>query len=102
MRLENRRRGIGAVEAFQSGERQNGRVHRAFIDFAQSRFDIAAQGDDVEIGAQPFHLRGATQRRGAELCAFRQCRKICRLAADEGVAHILARQTGRHDQSVGQ
>ena len=75
MRLENGGRGIGAAETFQSGERENGRVHRAFVELAQPRFDIAAQGNDVEIGAQPLDLRGAAQRRGAERRAFRQALK---------------------------
>ena len=57
----SRMRGAASARSsrFNPAERQHGRVHRAVIDFAQPRFDIAAQGDDLEIGAQPFHLRGA-------------------------------------------
>ena len=68
------------------------RRRRPPLELAQPRLDVAAQGHDREVGAQAPHLSLAPQRGGADHRALRQLGEAGGLGADEGVAHVLARQ----------
>ena len=94
---QNRGGGVGAFQPLQSGERQQGGVDLAGVELAQARLHVAAKVHHREIGTQPLDQRLPAQRRGADDRAMRKLVQRAALAADEGIARILARQH-RHDR----
>ena len=74
------------------GAGEQRRVGDALLELAQPRLDVAAHRHDGEIGPQVQHLGLAPQRGGADHRALRQLRERGGLGADEGIAHVLARQ----------
>ena len=91
--VQQRGRGVGTPEAIEPGHRQQRRVDHALVELAQARLDVAAQQrrpSGRAAAAAPWPGAGATRsrppRRGASVVEARG------LAADEGVAHVLARQ----------
>jgi hypothetical protein len=100
--IEDRRGGIGQTQTLEPGQRQQSRVGDTLIELAQPRLDVAAQRHNVQIGTQPLHHRLPPQRRGADAGAARQLRNRVGLAADEGVARVLARQERRQHEAARQ
>ena len=93
---------IRTAEALEAGKRQQRCVDDAVVELAQPRLDIAPKRHDAEIRPQSFHQRLPSQRSGADHGPLRQLRDRRGLAADEDVAHVLARQAGDKRQSIGQ
>ena len=94
-RVEIRGDALRRVEAVQARRREDRRVHVAFVDLPDARRHVAAELDDLEIGARRVQLRAATETRRADARPRRQI--VERLGADdavddEHVARILARQ----------
>ncbi len=92
----------GETEPYQSRHGEKRRVGGALLELSQPRLDIAAEIGDAEIGAEPPHLGRAPQGRGADDGARRQLGKRRRFGADEGVAHIGARQHRGDDNPLRQ
>ena len=60
------------AQALQPGRGQNDGVVFSLFEFAQARVDVAAQGMNVEIGANGLQLRLTAQAAGADARALRQ------------------------------
>ncbi len=100
--VERLGRGVGEAEPLEAGEREQRRIDLAGIELAQPRLHIAAERYDAEVGPQPLHQRLPPQRGGADHRARGQFPKRLRLAADEDVAGIFARQHRRDDETIRQ
>ena len=71
------------------------------LEFAQARIDVAAQGMNVEVGADGLELRLSAEAGGADARALRQFLKARIVARAEGVAGILALGDGGDFESWG-
>ena len=76
----------------QSGCGQHDARILAFIEFFQPGIKIAAQGFDVEIGAQGLEQNGASQTGCANSGALRQLRKALIVRGDPRIARVLTGQ----------
>ena len=67
-RIERQDGGCHLLEAepLQAGEREQGRIDLARVEFAQARLHIAAKHLDPQIRPQPLHQRLTAQRRAAD------------------------------------
>jgi hypothetical protein len=82
--------GVRKAEPLEAGEREQGGIDLAGGQLAQAGLDVAAEGNDLEIGAQPQDQRLPPQRGGADGGARRQLARGLGLGADEDVARVLA------------
>ncbi len=78
------------AEALQAGRGENDGVVFSLLELAQAGVDVAAQGMNVEIGADGFELRLAAQAGGTDARALRQVFNLRVVARAEGVARVLA------------
>ena len=63
---------------------------------------VAAQVEQLQVGAQPGELHPAAQAAGANARALWQCGEAGVVVADEGVVRVFARQDGGDAETVGQ
>ena len=101
---EGERRQLRLPEARQAGGRQDRAGHALFFQLAQAGLHVAADVDDLKIGAQRQQLRAAPQARGADDRAAGKVVESARRegrAAHEHVAHVLARREGDDGEALG-
>ena len=84
----------GEAKPLEPGKGKQGCVYYALIELLKARLDIAAEVDGLKVRAQALHLSLAAERRASHHCARRQRGERLTLGADEGIAHIAARQHG--------
>ena len=90
------------AEPAQSGTREQRCIRHAVLEPAQTRIDIAPVGNNPHIRAQLQNLRLTPQGGCADNRALGQIGQRAAFEADEGVAHILARQIGANDEAIRQ
>src|SRR4029078_1966667 len=73
---------IGKTETLKAGECEYRGINVTGINFAQSRFDIAAQRQHAKIRTRSFGDRLPSQRSRADACAAGQLRQRTRWATD--------------------
>lgn len=93
---------MGKTEPLEPGERQQRRVGHPLLELPEARLDVAAIGDDLEIGPEPADERLTAQRRRADHRPFRQIVERPVFQRQKGIAHVLARQEVVEDQPVRQ
>ena len=89
------------AKAFQSGRGEDDGVVFSLLEFAQAGIDVAAQGMNVEVGADGLELRLSAQAGGADARALGQFLKARIVARAEGVARVLALGDGGDFESWG-
>ena len=75
-------------------------VDDAGLALGEARIDIAAQGDDLQIGPAMEQLRTAAQSRSADDRALPEVGDAMDVARDQHVACILARQKGGDGEAI--
>ncbi len=83
----------------QTGHSQHRRVAVASLDLPDSRIDVAAKPDELQVAAQHSELCLTSQAAGAHYGSRGQVRQASRLARDQRVAGILARRRGEDCQA---
>src|SRR5580704_4380412 len=83
-----------STEALQSGSGKDHGIDLTFAQLAQSRIDIAAKLDELNIMPLRAKLRLPPQTAGADLCATRKSRKGFVLDGNKRVARIDPRWNG--------
>ncbi len=86
--------GVGAAESVEAGAGEDQGVAGAFFKFAQAGVDVAAELDELEIGAQGQELGATTRAGGAHAAGVREGVERPVRLADEGVAGVGARRDG--------
>src|SRR5579863_3985358 len=92
---------FGSTQALQAGGGQDDGVVFALLEFAQAGVDVAAQGMNVEIGADGLELRLAAQAGGADARALGQVFDIREMPRAESVAGIFSLGDGGNFKSWG-
>src|SRR5579863_10285647 len=92
---------FGSTQALQAGGGQDDGVVFALLEFAQAGVDVAAQGMNVEVGADSFELRLTAQAAGADARTLRQFLKTRIVARAEGVARVFPFCDGGDFESGG-
>jgi N6-L-threonylcarbamoyladenine synthase len=99
---ENLMHAFSEAEPRETSHGEKRAVKLAFRHLPQTRFHIAADQRDLEIGPQAQGLSTAPERGGAERRSLWQITQTpCRMA-DKGIAHIGTRQIARFDQAIWQ
>jgi hypothetical protein len=96
---ENLGDAICPTEAAQSGRGEDDGGVLAFIELAEARIDVAADGFEAEIGTEAAELRGAAQRAGSNGLAGL---KFCEPSADNCIAGIFPLRDGGDGEACGQ
>ncbi len=97
--LEDIRRARFEREAHETGTRENDRIAFACVDFLEARVDVAAHGNDLEIGSRRLQAHGAAEARSADLRSWRQREKRSVLRRDEHVPRVLTLRNTRNEES---
>ena len=92
---------FGLAQALQARGGKDDGVVFALFQFAQAGVDIAAQGMNVEVGADGFQLCLAAQAGSPDARLLRQVFDLCVLARTEGVARVLPLGDGGDFESCG-
>jgi hypothetical protein len=87
------------TEAAQPSGREDDGGVLAFIELAEARIDVAADGFEAEIGTEAAELRGAAQRAGSDGLARL---KFGKLSADNCIAGIFPLRDGGDGEARGQ
>ena len=86
--------GLGAAEAVEPGAGEDERVAGAFFELAKAGVDVAAELDELEIGAHGEELGAAAGADGSDASGVREGVEGPEGLADPGVAGVCARRDG--------
>ena len=77
------------AETIQARRGEDNGVVISLLEFAQPGVHVAAQGINVEIGANGLELRLAAQAGGPDARSFRKFLKACIVAGAKGITRVL-------------
>ena len=89
-------------EPLEPGSGQHNRVVLPFIELAQARVEVAAQGFDFQIWPQGFKQHQPAQTGRAHHRALRQLAKCCKLVGHKSVMRVFTRQYTGQGKARGQ
>jgi hypothetical protein len=92
---------VGHAEARQAGHGEEGRVGDAFVEFAHPGLDVAAEFDEMQVGAAQRELGAAAEGGGADGCALGEVGDRGKSGGDEGIANVGAGEVAVEDQALG-
>lgn len=87
-------------QTFQSGAGEDDGVEFAAVEFVETGLHVAAQIEQLQVGADGGKLHAAAQAACADFCALRQFGKLCVMVGDKGIKGVGAREDGGKDEAV--
>jgi len=94
--------GLGlTAEALERGEGEDGGVVLGFLDFADAGFDVAADGADLEVGAEGAKLGLTPGGAGPDDGAGWKGTEGDAGTRNEDIARVMARRDGSDDETFG-
>ena len=90
------------LQALEPGGGQDDSVVLAFVQFAQPRIQVAAQGLNVQIRPQGLEQHQPAQAGSADHRALRQLGQRCKVGGDKGIVRVFALQHTGQRKTFGQ